>query len=723
MVGTSEKLISSSALPAYIVRWRPFLPPHCPGIQNTPNHLVHEKSPYLKQHACNPVDWYPWGPDAFDRAAAENKPVFLSIGYATCHWCHVMAHESFEDTAIADLLNNGFIAVKVDREERPDIDSVYMTACQQMTGQGGWPLTILMTPGRKPFFAGTYLPPRSRAGMIGLAEILKNVTRLWQEQQDTLVSSAEKFTGQLAEMTARLPEGKADISILRDGYKELVRSFDPVNGGFGRAPKFPTPVMLLFMLRYGKRTGSGQALRIVEETLDALYRGGIHDHLGGGFHRYSTDNAWRVPHFEKMLYDQALLLMAFTEAYLATKKPVYKDAAETIITYVTRDLSSPEGAFVSAEDADSSGGEGAYYLWTRKELDDVLGPVDSPVAAAFFGVEEGGNFLPPAREPEKNVLYLKKVENHHRQSVLPERIRQKLSARRKERPRPKLDDKILTDWNGLMIAALAKAARAFDNDEYLLPAKTAMNFILERLQQADGRLLHRYCDGEAAIPGFADDYAFIIHALIELCQTSLDPAWLEEALRLTRILDRHFSDTCGCGYFTTPEEADPLIVRKKEIYDGAIPSGNSVMLANLVFLGHLTGNAVHEEQASLLADCFGGLVRISPSASCAFLCGLDHLFGPALDIVIVSEESDPGAGEMIRRIRGLYLPSVSILCRTPATAPALDSIAPFTRTMTAREGKATAYVCHGHTCSAPITDPEILRETIGEKSERTIRGS
>lgn len=693
--------------------------------QNPPNHLICEKSPYLQQHAYNPVDWYPWGDEPFRRAAEEHKPVFLSIGYSTCHWCHVMAHESFEDRDIATLLNTHFIAIKVDREERPDIDSVYMTACQQMTGQGGWPLTIIMTPDKKPFFAGTYLPRKTRAGMTGVSELLQKVVRLWQEQRDSLVTAAEQLTARLADTRAVSTGGTADSSLIRSGYEELVALFDPVNGGFGRAPKFPTPTILLFLLRYWKRTGSDHALHMVETTLEAMRCGGIHDHLGGGFHRYSTDQQWHVPHFEKMLFDQALLLMAFTEAWQATKKPLYKKTADAIVTYVIRDLLSPEGAFITAEDADSVGGEGAFYLWTRQELDAVLGPRDGPYAATFFGVEKVGNFFSSEAGGGKNILNLKpgNSENQH-DSARVASIRNKLLAERGKRPRPGRDEKILTDWNGLMIAALAWASRAGGNPEYYQSAETAMHFILNRLRRADGGLLHRYCDNEAAIVAFADDYSFIIRALIELYETSFDPAWLEEAVVLNHYLHRHFSDTRMEGFFTISDEGEPLIARNKEIYDGAIPSCNSMMLSNLVLLGHLTGDPLYEEQASRIADCFGGIVRQSPSSFSAYLCGLDNLLGPASDIVIAGKDSDPVALDMIRMVRDTYLPSHTLQFRRPSqTNAALDALAPFTRTMTAQNGKATAYVCSGRACSAPVTTLDALREALGKKSEGAIRGS
>jgi len=687
--------------------------------QNPPNHLIREKSPYLQQHAYNPVDWYPWGDEAFRRAAEEHKPVFLSIGYATCHWCHVMAHESFEDPAIASVLNTHFIAVKVDREERPDIDSVYMMACQRMTGQGGWPMTIIMTPDKKPFFAGTYLPRTTRAGMTGLSELLEKVTRLWQEQRDTLVAAAEQLTASLAE-TRGSPAGEtADRSLLWSGFEELAALFDPLDGGFGRAPKFPTPTKIFFLLRYWKRTGSDQALSMAVQSLDAMRCGGIHDHLGGGFHRYSMDAEWRVPHFEKMLYDQALLLMAFTEAWLVTKKPVYRETAEAIITYVTRDLSTPDGAFFSAEDADSPGGEGAFYLWTHKELYDILGPGDGLVATGLFHVQEMGNFPSAETGSDKNILYLT-MRNPDLQDD-PARIaviRNRLFAERQKRPRPQRDEKILTDWNGLMIAALAASSRAFGRPEYFREAETAMRFILDRLRLSDGGLLHRYCDGEAAIAAFADDYAFIIRALIELYSTGFDLIWLEEALALNRYLSRHFSDIRKGGFFSTSDKGETLIARTKEIYDGALPSGNSAMLQNLVLLGHLTGDQLHEERASLLADGFAGIIRSSPSEYSAYLCGLDHLLGPAADVVIAGEGSDPAAGEMIRMIRDTYLPSVTVHFRPPQASPALAAVAPFTRTMTGQNGKATAYVCTGRTCSVPVSIPETLRELlIGKKQE------
>jgi uncharacterized protein YyaL (SSP411 family) len=571
-----------------------------------------------------------------------------------------------------------------------------------------------MTPDKKPFFAGTYLPPGSRAGMTGLYTVLQNIVRLWQERKEDLVAAAEHLTAGLVAARSPFPAGTVDRSPFYQAYEELAASFDPGNGGFGRAPKFPTPVVLLYLLRFWKRTGSARALRMAEETLEALRCGGIHDHIGGGFHRYSTDARWFIPHFEKMLYDQALLLMAFSEAWLATKKPVYRQTAEAIITYVTRDLLSPEGAFISAEDADSAGGEGAFYLWTRKEQEMALGAQDGMYAAALFGVEPEGNFPSAETGPGKNILFLRNEDTGPQQDkARVESILNRLMAEREKRPHPRKDGKILTDGNGLMIAALAQSSRAFDNPAYYRMAEAAMHFILHRLRQANGSLLHRYFDNEAAIVAFSDDYAFIIRALIELYETSFDPAWLDEALSLDRYLDRHFSDSLSGGFFTTSDEGEVLIVRKKEIYDGAIPSGNGVMLGNLVLLGHLTGNPLFEERASRSAEGFAGIIRRLPSASCAYLCGLDHLLGPASDIVIAGKESDPVTGQMLQSIRARYLPSVTVHFRRPLEGdPALDALAPFTRAMTAQNGKTTAYVCSGRTCSVPVRTVDALRELL-----------
>lgn len=668
-----------------------------------PNHLISEKSPYLQQHVHNPVDWYPWGGEAFRRAAEENKPVFVSIGYATCHWCHVMARESFEDPEVANLLNANFIAVKVDREERPDIDSIYLAVCQQMTGQGGWPLTVILTPDKKPFFAGTYFPKSSRAGMIGLIDLLVRVSVHWKEKRDDLEVFADQVTTSLLSAARHSPAGIADKELLDAGFHELEARFDAKNGGFGAAPKFPTPSTILFLLRFWKRTGSSPALHMAKVTLDAMRKGGIHDHLGGGFHRYSTDPHWRVPHFEKMLYDQALLLMAYTEAFLATKNTEYRKTAEEIITYVLRDLSSPEGAFISAEDADSGDGEGAFYIWDQEEFDRLLGSRDGEIAARHFGQSHGPNFVIPETGRTGNVLFLDTYSHGIPDPDMWEKICHKLFTARAMRSRPGRDDKILTDWNALFVTALAKASVAFDQPLYLDAAEKAMHFIQSALKAPGGEFFHRYCAGEAAIPAFADDYAFLIQAQIALYEASFDSVWLESATDLNHYLENHFWDTSQGGFFTLSDGADPLIVRKKELYDGAIPSCNSIMLQNLVHLGHLTGNPACLEKAAELAKSFAGIVKQSPSAYAAYLAGLDLLLGPATVIVIVGNESDPCTEKMITSVQQKFLPSATVLFRPPKpAASALDFLAPFTRDMDSHKGKATAYICHGTTCSEPV---------------------
>jgi uncharacterized protein YyaL (SSP411 family) len=700
------------------------LPNQAPDIpEKHYNRLIHEKSPYLLQHADNPVDWYPWGTEAFARAARENKPVFLSIGYSTCHWCHVMAHESFEDTGVAALLNKNFICIKVDREERPDIDSIYMSVCQMMTGKGGWPLTVFLTPEKKPFFTGTYIPKESRFGMTGLTDLLFRITRSWQERRNDLVASAEEITAALPQEQESRHDDIPDISLLHQGYEELVLRFDAEYGGFGRAPKFPTPHTLLFLLRFWKRTGNTRALTMVEKTLGAMRSGGIFDQVGGGFHRYSTDAQWRVPHFEKMLYDQALLVMAYTEAYQATHNPEFRKTAEEIISYVIRDLTSPEGAFFSAEDADSAGGEGAFYVWTTGETEKILGKEDAIVAARVFGITYAGNYQDTAIGTGQNILYRTKSIAEAASSsgiseidpeIRLESIRARLFTAREQRSRPSLDDKVLTDGNGLFIAALAQAARTFGNEKYLAAARRAMQFVLTRMRITNGGLLHRYRDGEPAIPAFGDDYAFIIKALLELYESTFEPVYLSSARELNTWFLAHFWDDVQGGFFMTSDTAEILLVRKKEIYDGAIPSCNSVAFENLVRLTHLTGDASYEQRASELSRCFAAPVHQSPSAHAWFLCALDCAIGPVHNVVIVGERDADDTRAMIKGLRDHYLPCVVIVYRQSGEHDLLlTSLAPFTRNLNALGGKATAHICTGHTCAMPITEPHQMLELLG----------
>ena len=674
------------------------------------NRLAMEKSPYLLQHAENPVDWYPWGDEAFSRALEEDKPVFLSIGYATCHWCHVMAHESFEDPTVAGLLNRDFICIKLDREERPDLDSVYMAACQHMTGQGGWPLTIIMTPDRRPFYAATYIPKERRGPVPGLVDLLPRIAEVWRKERDHVIVTADRILGAITpeELTGTLHD--PDASLLDAGFEELAAGFDPDYGGFGHAPKFPAPHTLLFLLRYWHRTGKKRALTMVERTLGAIRNGGICDQVGGGFHRYSTDAQWQVHHFEKMLYDQALLLMAYAEAFQATGNPSYREAAEGIVTYVLRDLISPDGTFYSAEDADSPGGEGAFYLWSVQELIAVLGPEDGEYAARVFSATRTGNYSGSKEENAtgKNILRISSLFMDEVRENRMISVRARLLAARENRARPLRDDKILADGNGLFIGALAQAARIFGNASYLAAAKRAMQFILGNLRTPAGTLLHRYRDGEAAIPGFADDYAFIVFALIELYESSFETDYLSSALDLNRYLLSHFEDPGHGGFFTISDTSEITLFRKKEWYDGAIPSANSVAFANLVRLSRLTGDPGYVSRATALSREAGRIVRCSPSAYSGFLSALDFAVGPSTEIVIAGNPGEEGTVQLISGIRSLYAPSCTVLFRSTSGESLLDRIAPFTASMTLQDGKAVAYACAGNTCLAPITDPEKL---------------
>ncbi|MEN3037834.1 MAG: thioredoxin domain-containing protein, partial [Candidatus Kryptonium sp.] len=507
------------------------------------NRLINEKSPYLLQHAENPVDWYPWCDEAFEKAKVEDKPIFLSIGYSTCHWCHVMEKESFEDEEVAKILNENFVSIKVDREERPDIDSVYMSVCQAMTGHGGWPLTIIMTPDKKPFFAGTYIPKHSRFGRIGLIDLLQRVSHLWKENKEKLLSLADEITTDLKQAFSQsIVNDTIDESVLSLAYDQLKSQFDPEYGGFGKAPKFPIPHNLMFLLRYWRKTGNPKALEMVEQTLNSMYLGGIYDHIGFGFHRYSTDRYWLLPHFEKMLYDQALLLIAYLETYQATQNQKYARICNEISSYVLRNLTNPNGGFFSAEDADSEGEEGKFYLWEFNELKEILNQEEFNFVVGKFNIQIDGNYYDEVRKSKtgKNIFYL--TEHLSNENITKwETIRQKLFKYREQRIHPLKDDKILTDWNGLMICAFARAYSVLRNENYLNIAKNSADFILKNLLK-DGKLLHRFRDGEAKINAYLDDYAFLIWGLIELYEASFETKYLRNAIVLTEKMIQLFWD-------------------------------------------------------------------------------------------------------------------------------------------------------------------------------------
>ena len=689
---------------------------------NIPNRLIHEKSPYLLQHAYNPVDWYPWCREAFDKARTEDKPVFLSVGYSTCHWCHVMAHESFEDPEIGRLLNEVFVCIKVDREERPDIDKVYMNACQMMTGAGGWPLTIVMTPDRKPFFAATYIPKESRFGRIGLLEMIPRIKEIWKERYYDILKSADEIVSSMQQKTSEIKGEALTKDIIREAYEGLAALYDEKYGGFGQAPKFPTPHQLLFLMRYWKWNDETKALEMVVKTLQAMRCGGIYDHVGFGFHRYSTDERWLVPHFEKMLYDQAMLAMAYTEAYQATGNDFFKRTACEIFTYVLRDMKSRSGAFCSAEDADSEGEEGKFYFWTQDEIRGLLGPSEAELVMKVFQVDKAGNFVDQltGERTGHNILHIKKPAHELALSlgISEESLRHRFSAARlslfaarDKRARPYKDDKILVDWNGLMIAALAKAAQAFMDKVYLKAAQNAVKFILNNMRELDGRLYHRHREGESAIMANLDDYAFLIWGLIECYEASHDASFLKTALRLQEDLTKHFWDKENGGYYFTPDDGEDLIVREKEIYDGAIPSGNSVAMLNMVRLSRLTGNAKLEGQAVDISRALAGSVGRMPMGHTQFMMALGFLIYPSYEIVVAGRPKADDTERMLHALRKLFLPNAVVLLSSPEDESSdIAGIAPFTKDFKSLEEKATAYVCTNFGCHSPTTDvTEILR--------------
>ncbi|MDP3879399.1 MAG: thioredoxin domain-containing protein [Dehalococcoidales bacterium] len=691
---------------------------------NIRNRLAREKSPYLRQHADNPVDWFPWGDEAFTKAREENRPVFLSIGYSTCHWCHVMAHESFEDAEVARLINETFVSVKIDREERPDIDKVYMAVCQMMTGSGGWPLTIIMTPDKEPFFAGTYIPRKTRFGRIGMLELVPRVRELWTERRSEVLSSTGQIMAALQRETSGMPGPEPGEPVLRLAYQQLAGRFDGQHGGFGAAPKFPSPHHLLFLLRYWKRSGDGNALFMAEKTLRAMRFGGIYDHVGFGFHRYSTDARWLVPHFEKMLYDQALLATAYLEAYQATGREEYAETAREIFSYVLRDMQSPEGGFYSAEDADSEGEEGKFYLWTRDEMGKLLSAAEAELAVKVFNVTAEGNFADEASgvKTGNNILYLaRSVEEMAAEAGMgltdfQERIdgiRQKLFAGRNQRVHPDKDDKILTDWNGLMIAALAKGARILDAPQYAAAARRAADFILNRLRSPDGRLLHRYRDGEAAVEGNLDDHAFLVYAMLEMYETSFEVGYLRSALEINRGMVQHFRDAAGGGFYFTADDAEGLLIRQKEIYDGAVPSGNSMAMLNLIRLGRLTADADLERKSAEIGAAFAGTVAEMPSAHTQLMVAVDFAAGPSYEVIIVGDPQGDDTGEILRALNRSFIPNKVVMLRPIGESAGIDSIVPFIRNYSGIKGMATVYVCRNYQCQLPATDTASMLELLG----------
>ena len=690
------------------------------------NRLIFEVSPYLLQHARNPVDWYPWGDHAFEKARREDKVVFLSIGYSTCHWCHVMEHESFEDEEVAAVMNADFVSIKVDREERPDIDDIYMTVTQAITGSGGWPMTVFLTPDRKPIRAGTYF---TKPQML---QLLPQVANVWKSDREKVLGTADRITQYLQETTAGSKAGTLDATALTTAYNQLNESFDTQHGGFlgdSREHKFPTPHRYTFLLRHWRRTGDAKALEIVEKSLQAMRRGGMYDQLGFGFHRYSTDAEWLAPHFEKMLYDQALLAMAYSDTYLATGKQEYANTLREIFTYVLRDMTSTKGAFFSAEDADSESEEGKFYVWTTDEIAAVLGEEDGAFYSKTFNLKSGGNWqegllhrtnIPHLRAPLEAIAEREGVALEQLVDRI-EAIHQKLFDVREQRIHPYKDDKILTDWNGLMIAALAQGARALNAPQYAKAAQNAADFFLSTMLTDEGRLHHRYRNGDEGMPAQLEDYAYFVWGLLELYETTFDVKYLQEAIRLNEIANKHYWDDTNGGFFLTADDGEKLLVRPKTIYDGAQPSGNSVAALNLIRIGRITGNAALEEKANEIFEAFGQEVARGASNFTQLLNALDFAVGPSFEVVIAGNENADDTNTMLASLWKQFSPNKVVLFRPEMDAiPPVSKLAPFTENQRTMNGKATAYVCQNYTCNLPTTDPNKMIEALAPSPGKTL---
>ncbi|MCH7763022.1 MAG: thioredoxin domain-containing protein [Candidatus Marinimicrobia bacterium] len=692
------------------------------GTENKLNRLANELSPYLLQHADNPVDWFPWGKEAFAKAHAEDKPIFLSIGYSTCHWCHVMEHESFEDDSVAKLLNDWFISIKVDREELPEIDHVYMSVCQAMTGSGGWPLTIIMTPDKEPFFAGTYFPKNRRGNRPGMLQLLPMIHDSWTNKRADILKSVAQVKSYLIRSNTRELGDEINETILETAYDDFVKRFDKKMGGFGRAPKFPSPHNLIYLLRYYYNTKNQNALLMVESTLKNMRLGGIFDHVGFGFHRYSTDKKWLVPHFEKMLYDQAMLAMAYSEAYQITKNEFYARTTREIFTYVLRDMTSPSGGFYSAEDADSEGEEGKFYVWTNKEIIDILGEEDGVTYNTIFNVNTNGNFHDEVsgRETGNNILHLQKRINTiaENMDITPETLhetieewRQKLFAVREKRIHPLKDDKILTDWNGLMIAALAKGSIALDEPSYAQAAQKAADFILSKLKTDGGRLLKRHRNGESSLDAHLDDYAFMIWGLLELYEANFNTANLAAAIELTEIMVEDFWNDEAGGFYLGADHAEKLIVRSMTSYDGAIPSGNSVAVGVLNRLARITGNMDLLDKADKTLRTFEKDLNRIPSSHTHMLTG--YMFGlDAKEVVVVGDHSTE-TQTFLQSISHSYNPNRVIIFKE-INKTNLSKLAPWTETQTMLENKPTAYVCKNFACNQPTNNLKLALKQLEE---------
>jgi uncharacterized protein len=682
------------------------------------NRLKDETSPYLLQHSKNPVNWMPWGDEAFKIARDKDLPVFLSIGYSTCHWCHVMEKESFEDQEVAGLLNRSFICIKVDREERPDIDKLYMDIAQLMTGSGGWPLSVFMTPGKEPFFAATYIPREDRFGQAGLLTLLPRIDELWKNKKAEIAQSAAAVIEKLSSVNKGTPGDIPDYSLIHNAFTGYAGAFDRQYGGFGSAPKFPGTHNLSFLLHYWKKTGNGKALEMTSNTLDHMRWGGIWDHVGYGFHRYSTDREWIVPHFEKMLYDQAAAALTYLDAFQAAGRQFYRETVKNIFEYVTRDLSSKDGGFYTAEDADSEGSEGRYYLWTKKEIEGSLDRKDAAFFINTFNITGSGNYSDEisGNPTGQNIPYMKNslksiAEQNDMDIVSLKEKMGKIIARlygiRKNRIRPFRDEKILTDWNAFMAAAFARGGRVLGEKAYLDKAAETADFLLHHMTAPDGRLYHSRNRGVSSIDAHLDDYAFMIMALIELYQSTYDYGYIRKALEYNKILERYFWDEKNGGYFFTSSDNKDLIIRKKESYDGAIPSGNSIALLNLLRMGRITMDRALEERAAELMRAFSGTVTQNPTAHGQFLIGIDFMAGDSYEIILVEGSNKDTMAEMLKTLEQDFIPNKVVIVREDR-----KDTPDFLRNLKPVEGMTTAYICRDYYCRLPVTSTAGMQKIL-----------
>jgi uncharacterized protein YyaL (SSP411 family) len=727
-----------------------------------PNRLAHESSPYLLQHQNNPVDWYPWGPEALAKSKAEEKPIFLSIGYSACHWCHVMEHESFENESIAAYVNEHFVPIKVDREERPDLDQIYMNAVQMMTGRGGWPMSVFLTPDLQPFFGGTYWPPTQKMGMPGFDQVLRAVFDAWQNRREMAVEQARQLTeylqgdggrgtgdgaegGQRSEVGGPSLTADAAREVLDNARRQLARAFDAMHGGFGSAPKFPHSMDLQLLIRLWRRDPRPETLHMVTHTLEKMAAGGIYDHLAGGFARYSVDERWLVPHFEKMLYDNALLVSAYVDAAQAYFSPNFPSEESLILwrysrmsrviretcSYILRDMNDPAGGFHSTEDADSEGEEGKFYVWTPAEIVEVLGPEAAERFCYVYDVTEQGNF-----EHGKSILNLPKtIEqcvqlrgwNEFELMAELKQSREKLLAIRNRRVRPGKDDKVLVSWNAIMIDALARAAAAIDGkaselhdqaQDYRDAAAKAANFVLQALSRPDGRLLHTWRHGVAKLDAYLDDYAYFINALVTLYETTFDERWVAEAVRLADLMRTHFEDRDGGGFFFTADDHEQLIARNKDFQDASVPSGNGMAATALLRLGKLTGKAEYLESAERTLVAGRSMMERAPAAAGQLLIALDLWLGPVQELVLLGGADDEANREVLLAIQRAYLPNRVLAYRpTRAADPADSPLATLFAGRTAVDGQPTLFICENFTCQAPVVGVEAIRKAIAELAQ------